>query len=77
MRDMKLKTIFQNFHIIFLNSDFSVNNESNVTKLIEHVLCITFEGSVSQKFDLGLSYFFMLCRKCVKIFVHLFLCFIS
>ena len=74
---MTLETIFQNFHISFLNSDFSVNNESNVTKLIGHVLCITPEGSVSQNFDLGLSYFFMLCRKFVKVFFHYFLCFIS
>ena len=74
---MVLKTIFQNFHIIFLNSDFSVNNESNVTKLIGHVLCITPEGSVSQNFDLGLGYFCMLCRKFVKVFFHYFLCFIS
>ena len=50
---MTLKTIFQNFHIKFLNSDFSVNNESNVTKLIGQVLCIALEGSVSQNFDLG------------------------
>ena len=60
---MTLKTIFQNFHIIFLNSDFSVNNESYVTKLIGHVLCITPEGRVSQNFDLGLGYLCILCRK--------------
>ena len=74
---MTLKTIFQNFHINFLNSNFSINNELNVTKLIEHVLCITLEGSMSQNFDLGLSYFFMLCRKFANIFVHYFICFIS
>ena len=73
---MTLKTIFQNFHIIFLNSDFSVNNESNVIKLIGYVLCNTLEGSVSPNFDLGLGYSFMLCRKSVKIFFHPFLCFI-
>ena len=75
--DMTLKIIFQNFLINFLNSDFLVNNESNVTKLIGHVLCITPEGSVSQNFDLGLGYFFMLCRKFVKVFFHYFSCFIS
>ena len=53
IRDMTLKTIFQNFHIKFLNSDFSVDNESNVTNLIGQVLCIALEGSVSQNFDLG------------------------
>ena len=58
MRNVKLKTIFQNFHIKFLNSDVSVHNESNVTKLIGHVLCIRFEGSVSQNFDLGLGYWY-------------------
>ena len=74
---MTLKIIFQNFLINFLNSDFSVNNESNVTKLIGHVLCITPEGSVSQNFDLDLGYCFMLCRKFVKVFFHYFSCFIS
>ena len=69
---MTLKTIFQNFHIQFLNSDFSVHNESNVTKSIGHVLCIPLEGSVSQTFDLGLGYFFMLCRKFIKVFFHYF-----
>ena len=48
---MTLKTIFQNFHIFFLNSDSSVNNESNVIKLIGYVLCNTLEGSVSQNFE--------------------------
>ena len=55
---MTLKKIFQNFHIQCLNSDFSVDNEVNVTKLIGHVLCIALEGSVSQNFDLGPGYFF-------------------
>ena len=77
IRDMTLETIFQNFLINFLNSDFSVNNESNLTKLIGHVLCITPESRLSQNFDLGLSYVFMLCRKFVKVFFHYFLCFIS
>ena len=74
---MTLKTIFQNFHINFLNSDFLVDNESNVTKSIGNVLCIALEGSLSQNFDLGLGYFLMLCRKFVKVFFHYFLCFIS
>ena len=72
IRDMTLEKIFQNFDINFLNSDFSVNNESKVTKLIGHVLCITPEGSVSQNFDLGFGYSFMLCRKFVKVFFHYF-----
>ena len=74
---MTLKMRFQIFHINFLNSDFSIDNESNVTKSIEHALCIPLEGSLSQNFDLGLSYFFMLCRKFVKVFFFYFLCFIS
>ena len=55
---MTLKTIFQNIHITFLNSDFSVDNESNVTKSTGHVFCIALEGSVSQNVDLGLGYLF-------------------
>ena len=74
---MTLKIIFQNFHIKFLNSDFSVDNVLNVTKLMGHVLCIPLEGSVSQNFDLGLGYYFMLSRKFVKVFFHYFLCYIS
>ena len=69
---MTLKMRFQIFHIQFLNSDFSIDNESNVAKLIGHALCIPLEGSVSQIFELGLSYFFLLCRKFVKVFFHYF-----
>ena len=74
---MTLKMRYQIFCITFLNSDFSIDNESNVTKLIGHTLCIPLEGSQSQNFDLGLGYFFMLCRKFVKEFFHYFLCSIS
>ena len=74
-RDMTLKTKFQNFHIKLLNSDFSIDNESNVTKSIGHVPCILLEGSVSQNVDLGPGYFCMLCRKLVNVFFHYFLCF--
>ena len=55
IRDMTLKTIFQYFHIMFLNSDFSVKNESNVIKLKGYVLCDTLKGSVSQNFDYSAS----------------------
>ena len=72
---MTLKTIFQNFHINFFNSDFSVNNESNVTRLIGHGLCTIPEGSASQNCNLGLCYLFILCRKFVKIFFHYFFMF--
>ena len=70
--DMPLKTIFQNFHITFFNSDFSVDDVSNITKLIGNVLCIVLEGNMSQNVDLGVI-FFMLCRKFVKLFFHYFL----
>ena len=53
---MILKKMFQNFHIKFLNSDYSVDYELNVTKSIGHVLCILLEGSMSQNFDLGPGY---------------------
>ena len=71
-RDMTLKQIFQNFHNKFLNSDFSLYNEPNVTKSLGHVLCIPLERSVSQNFDLGLGYFLMLCRNFVKVFFSIF-----
>ena len=37
-RNKTLKTTFCNLHIRFLNSDFSVDNALNVTKLLWHVL---------------------------------------
>ena len=77
LRDITLKTKFQNFHIKFLNSDFSVSNALNITKFLGDALCSPLEGSVSQNFDLGPGYFFMLCRKFVKVFFHYFLCFMS
>ena len=76
-RDMTLKTIFRNVHIKFSNSDFSVDNESNVTTSLGYVLWILLEGCVSQNFDLDPSYLFMLCRTFVNIFFHYFLCFMS
>ena len=70
-RDMTSKKIFQNFCNNFLNSDFSLYTESNVSK------SIGLEASVSQNFDFRLGYFFMLCRNFVKVFFHYFLCFMS
>ena len=69
---MILKTAFQKCDIHFLNGDFSVANSLNVTTSLGDVLCSVLEGSVSQNFDLGLSYFFMLCRKFVELFFHYF-----
>ena len=71
-RDMTLKTIFQNVDNKFSNNDFSVDNESNVTKSLGFVHWILLEGSVSQNFDLGPIYFFMLCRNLLNIFFHYF-----
>ena len=48
-----MKTIFQNFHIRVLNSDFLVCNALNVTKLLWDVLCSLFEVRGSHNFDLG------------------------
>ena len=76
-RDSALNTSFQNFHINFFNSDFSVSNALNVTKFPGGALCSLLEGSMSQNFDLGPGLFFMLCRQFVKVFFHYFLRFIS
>ena len=76
-RDSTLNTKFQNFHITFLNSDFSVSNALDVTKFSGGALCSLLEGSLSQNFDLGPGYFFMLCSKFVRVFFHYFLRFIS
>ena len=72
-----LKTAFQKFDLIFLNSNFSVANSLNVTKSLGDVLCNVLEGSMSQNFDLDCSYFLMLCRKFVKLFFHYFLRFMA
>ena len=74
---MTLKTTFQNFHIKFSNSDYSVDIIIKLTKSLGDVLCSPLEGNVSQNFDLCYlcAYFCMLCRKFVKVFFHYFLCF--
>ena len=74
-RDMTSKTTFQNFHVKFLNSDFSVDNALNVTKLLLYVLCSLFEGRVSQNLDLGPGCFLMLCRNFLKKNLSLFFTF--
>ena len=57
-----LKTTLQNFHIIFLNIDISVNICSIIAKSLENVVYRLLEGIMSQNFDLCPGYFFMLCR---------------
>ena len=74
---MTLKTTFQNFHIIFSNSDSSVDIVIKLTKSLGDVLCSPLEGNVSQNVNLGPGYFFMLCRKFVKVLFHYFICFMS
>ena len=48
--------------ILFLNSNFSINTCSIPFKFLEYDVYSLLEGSMSQNFDLGPSYFFMLCR---------------
>ena len=72
---MILKAAFQKIDINFLNSDFSVTNSLNVTKSLGDVLCNVLKGKMSRNVDLGLSYFFMLCRKFVKLIFSLFFTF--
>ena len=50
-----LKTTFENYHINFSNSDFSVDIASICFKFLGYVLHSPPEGSLSQNFDLGPS----------------------
>ena len=72
-----LKTTFEQYHINFSNSDFSLDIASISAKFLGYVLHSPPEGSESQNFDLGLFYFFMLCRNFGKIFFHYYLRFMS
>ena len=72
LRDITLNPKFQNLHIKSFNSDFSVSNALNITIFLGDALCSPLEGSMSQNFDLGPGYFFMLCRKFVKYFFTIF-----
>ena len=49
------------FHIYFLNMDFSLIIALTCMKICIHNAEICFEGSVSQNFDTGLSFCFMVC----------------
>ena len=72
-----VKTTFVNYHINFSNSDFSVDIALICFKFLRYVLHSHPERSVSQNFDLGPGYFFMLCRNFEKIFFHYYLRFMS
>ena len=50
-KDRLLKKTFENYYIIFLNSDFSVDIASICTKIRVCLPHNTPEGSVSQNFD--------------------------
>ena len=52
-----------NFQYIILNLIISVIHGANVTKFGTHVVGIHSKGTVSQIFDLGLSFHFMQSRK--------------
>ena len=51
------------FHIYFLNMDISLIMKITGIKLAIHVAEIRLEGRVSQNFDIGLRFCFMLCRR--------------
>ena len=72
-----LNTTFEQYHINFSNSDFLLDIASIFAKFLGYVLHSPPEGSVSQNFDLGTGYFFMVCRHFGKIFVHYYLRFMS
>ena len=63
--------------ILFLNSDFSINTSSIFSKFLGYFVDSLPEGSMSQNFDLGLRFFFMLCRNLEKLFFHYYLRLIS
>ena len=50
---------FTFFTSIFLNVDISINVEHKPFKFVEVILDIIMKGTVSQIFDLGLSFYFM------------------
>ena len=63
--------------MIFSNSDFKVDIALMCTKFLGYVPHSPSEGRVSQNFDLGPDYFFILCRNFGKLFFHYYLRFMS
>ena len=57
----KSKNLF--FYVIFFNTDISITTQDIATKICMTILHINCEGSVSQIFNLGPSFYFMLFRK--------------
>ena len=72
-----LKLTFEQYHINFSNSDFSLDIASIFARFLGYVLHSPPEGSVTQNIDLGPGYNFMICRNFGKIFVHYYLRFMS
>ena len=70
-----IKLKIRKFNFYFLNSEFSFNNQSIITKFLQENLKTPPEGSVSQNFDLGSRYLFMLCRNFKNSFFSLFFTF--
>ena len=58
---MNLKILI--FHIYFLNKDTSLTKALIYLKTWIYISEICLEGSVSQNFDLGPSFCFMVCRR--------------
>ena len=58
---MNLKTLI--FHVYFFNMDISLIIAPICLNIYMCIAEIWMEGSVSQNFDLGLSFCFMLCRR--------------
>ena len=61
MIDVMVDSIFENllFFLYFLNKDISFNIQCTFLKFGIHILECQLEGSVSQIFYLGLSFYFM------------------
>ena len=72
-----LKITFEQYHIDFSNSNFSLDIALIFARFLGYVLHSPPEGSVSQNFDLGPGYIFMLCRNFGKIVLHYYLRFMS
>ena len=51
------------FYVIFLNTDISITTQDIATKICMTILRINCEGSVSQIFNLGPSFYSMSFRK--------------
>ena len=50
------------FHEYVLNTDISLIIRLTIIKICIHVAEVCLEGSMSQNFDIGTSFYFMLCR---------------